>query len=210
MGSDWSSSASTMLLGYVWIGLDALWKNHLKGIGGVKSEDEAKELSITELLFDEIREVMPSASPFEVGHKVSEFESLLTPSAHPPEYDIAFYPRQNRRLKFPIEAKVLPTDGQVSEYNKEINENYLTCRYAPLSSEGAMLGYLLRGSPGNALNNISQKVPCKLEDHPEFKDRDHKVSNHDRKIPEGKSYPSRFRCHHMIFKVGEERISNKR
>ena len=62
---------------------------------------------------------------------------------------------------WPLEAQVLKTDGAVSEYIKEINDNFMTCRYAPFSSEGGMLGYLLSGNPDKAFTNIAKKLPCK-------------------------------------------------
>ena len=102
---------------------------------------------------------------------------------------------------WPLEAKVLKTDGAVSEYIKEINDNFMTCRYAPFSSEGGMLGYLLSGNPDKAFTNIAKKLPCTLNDHPDFPNRDHKTSDHQRVIPPEKSYPAEFRCHHLLLKI---------
>ncbi|MHC5833845.1 MAG: hypothetical protein ACYT04_000000102060, partial [Nostoc sp.] len=83
--------------------------------------------------------------PFDVQHEVYEFESRQSAKAQPPQYDIAFILRANDTIIWPLEAKVLISDGAVAEYIKEINGNFLTCRYAPFSSEGGMLGYLFFG-----------------------------------------------------------------
>jgi hypothetical protein len=99
---------------------------------------------------------------------------------------------------WPLEAKVLRTDGAVGQYTREITENFLTCRYAPFSGDGAMLGYLLEGEPTRAFENIAIKTPCALEDHPDFYSHYHKISVHERSVPEGKDYPVNFSCHHLI------------
>ena len=93
------------------------------------------------------------------------------------------------------------TDGAVNEYIKEINENFITCRYAPFSSQGGMLGYLFSGDPKKAFTNIETKAPCTLNDHPDFSTRDHKTSDHQRVVPPGKLYPVNFRCHHLLLKI---------
>ena len=97
-----------------------------------------------------------------------------------------------------MEAKVLENSAAVSEYVRDIQEEYLKCRYAPFSSEGSMLGYLLSGAPTDAFRHIAKRVPCKLKDHPSFLSRPQKVSKHVRSVPIGKSYPVTFRCHHLM------------
>lgn len=96
---------------------------------------------------------------------------------------------------------MLSSDGAVAKYIKEINENFITCRYAPLSSEGGMLGYLFSGDPSKAFSNIEAKVPCTLSHHPDFPNRDHKTSEHNRIVPSNKQYPAKFRCHHLLLKI---------
>jgi hypothetical protein len=75
----------------------------------------------------------------------------------------------------------------------------LVIRYAPFSSSGAMLGYLLDGAADEALANIAARL---LTDFTQTKPLDpgrpHRSSKHDRTVPSGKDYPSPFRCHHLI------------
>jgi hypothetical protein len=99
---------------------------------------------------------------------------------------------------WPLEAKVLRSDRDVGRYVNEITGNFLTCRYAPFSGEGAMLGYLLAGASADVLENIAFKTPCILDDHPELASYNHKTSDHVRLVPADKPYPINFRCHHMI------------
>ena len=115
----------------------------------------------------------------------------------------------NIRIVWPLEAKVLHSDGSVSKYAKEITDNYVTCRYAPFSSETGMLAYLLKGSPKKAFVNIEKSVPCQLLDHLDFPNRDHKISNHQRMVPAGESYPRNFRCHHLVLKILEEQSTEQ-
>jgi hypothetical protein len=145
---------------------------------------------------------MPKASPFYLLHKPDEFETLARDYAQPPEPDMGFHPYDNERLMWPIEAKVLRTDGAVGEYVNEVTGNFLTCRYAPFSGEGGMLGYLVVGSPNTAFDNIAKGLQCNLLPHPDFQKRNHRTSRHTRTAPRGKKYPRSFVCHHMILAVG--------
>jgi hypothetical protein len=99
---------------------------------------------------------------------------------------------------WPLEAKVLETPGTLAEYERGVREESLTCRYAPFSGAGAMLGYLLTGRANDALAGIAVRLNCILEPVAVFADRPHCVSSHVRIIPAGKNYPTNFRCHHLI------------
>ncbi|BAZ32951.1 hypothetical protein NIES4074_54590 [Cylindrospermum sp. NIES-4074] len=162
--------------------------------------EEQLETTITQSLERKIRRKMTGDEPFDVQHEVYEWESRQSAQAQPPHYDIAFYLISNERIIWPLEAKVLKSDGAVGKYVEEINDNFITCRYAPFSSEGGMLGYLFSGDPDKVFINIAAKVPCTLSDHPDFPKRDHKTSDHQR-VPSEKSYPAEFRCHHMLLKI---------
>ena len=193
----WQPDAVTRLLGFVWTAYDLLRQEVLAQVDCAQA-DRDLERSVTQYLEPRIRRAMPDCSPFYVQHGPHEFETAKRPPAQPPQPDIAFVPRENERVMFPLEAKTLRTVDKVGAYVSEIRGNFLTCRYAPFSSEGAMLGYLVTGDPAQAFDNIAAKVPCQLTPHPAFLDRDHRTSDHMRSVPLGKSYPHKFRCHHMI------------
>ena len=197
VATSWNRNTTTIMLGLIWKGYTILCSNMLFRIE-VTFTDEQLERSITQFLTPKVRDCMTGFEPFDIEQGVYEFETRVSASAQPPLYDLAFVLKSNPRIMWPLEAKVLKTDGDVSRYVKEIVSNFLTCRYAPFSGEGAMLGYLLTGDPAIALEHIENKVPCRMNDHPDFAVNNHKTSVHDRSVPAGKRYSSKFRCHHLI------------
>lgn len=193
----WRQNASIVMLGFVWKGYDLLCSEILSKVD-ITLADEQLERSVTLYLTPRIRRHMSGYEPFHVEHEVDELETRFSPEAKPPCYDIAFILTVNERIMWPLEAKILRTDGAVGPYTKEITGNFLTCRYAPFSGEGAILGYLIAGDPANVFKNIEIKTPCYLDDHLDFGSHAHKTSEHVRSVPAGKLYPINFRCHHLI------------
>lgn len=220
LANNWKPDALSELFDYFWRGCDAIVNDIIKPACGALQDDISLERSLNSKLAPRVQRSMPIECPFYFQHKPDEFESLDSPSAQPPEPDFAFVSYKNERCMLPIEAKVLPTDGQVSKYIDEVHNNFLTYKYGPFSNEGAMLGYLLTGKPRTAFANINRKlnysvslskVPqksmCKLSHHPNFKQRNHKISNHVRKrVPEN-NYDNSFCCHHMILEIGHSAIT---
>lgn len=215
LANEWKEDAVGQLLGFFWKGCDVLISEVVEPTGGVDRDDMSLERTLNTTLAPRVCQSMPSECPFYFHHKPDEFATQQTASAQPPEPDFAFVSRKNERSMFQIEAKVLETDGQVSEYINEIKNNFLTCRYAPFSREGAMVGYLLSGktktlfsniakklSPRSSIQKVSKKRPPKLIQYSNYKNRNHKVSAHTRNVPSDKKYESRFRCHHMVLEVG--------
>ena len=198
--SKWNASGSTELLKLVWKGYDIFYREVLADIDCSQS-DEDLERDITQLFELRIRQAMTGDEPFDVQHGSYERETRKKSPAQPPEYDIAFVCKSNSRIMWPLEAKILRTDSTLAEYVKEVKNNFLTCRYAPFSAEAGMIGYLLSGMPQKVFDNIAQGLECTLYDHPEFKERSHKFSEHQRKVPRKKLYPRNFCCHHIILKV---------
>jgi hypothetical protein len=203
ISEEWPSDLVTQALELVWRGYDLLAADILNNIDATKANKQI-EKNINSLLQLRISRVMTRDEPFDVQHEVPEFETSYSDQAQPPSYDIAFILRANERIILPLEAKVLRTEKAISKYIKEIQCNFLTCRYAPFSSEAGMLGYLLKGMPEIAFNNIELAVLCDLSDHPDFSGRNHKTSDHNRTVPTGKKYPAKFRCHHLLLQVTKQ------
>jgi hypothetical protein len=203
VAKEWRPDAITVIVKLVWEGYDLFTVEVLSHINCDRTEEKLEQIerSITQSLERRIRDVMTGDEPFGVQHEVYEWESGFSAKAQPPQYDIAFFLRANERIILPLEAKVLNSDGAVGEYIDDVQAQFLTCRYAPFSSEGGMLGYLLSGEADIAFRNIEKKVPCTLSHHQEFIDRNHKTSDHIRKVPSDKLYPANFRCHHLILKM---------
>lgn len=199
----WSRDFSTNLLGYVWQAYDLFHDEALSKVDVSKAEDDL-ERDITMSLERRIHRVMKGGfEPFTVQHNPYEEESRRPAPAQPPQYDIAFVLNGDERVMWPLEAKVLKSDSvaAVTAYADDVNNQYLTCRYAPFSSEGAMLGFLLSGDEEVAFTSVETKVPCTLTAHPDFPSRHHKTSDHTRTVPSGKTYPCDFRCHHLMMKI---------
>lgn len=195
LAREWCRDQSAILLGFVWNAYDQMLAENPR----IDSAD--LERSITERLAPRINRAMSGDEPFYVHHEPKERETRKSNRGQPPEYDLAFVLWINETVMWPLEAKVLETPANVSEYVDALREKFLKCKYAPFCSEGAMLGYLLSGSPLDAFNNIAGAVPCVLVEHPAFPSRHHKVSEHVRIVPLGKAYPASFRCHHLILRL---------
>lgn len=198
LAGDWCANYSTNLLNFVWQGYDLLLKELPAGIN-----DKDLERSICESLELRIRRAMSGYEPFDIQHEPSERETMLQPPARAKQYDLAFKLRAQEWIMWPLEAKVLETDGAVGDYKNDVNNEFLTCRYAPFSSEGAMLGYLLKGSVENVFRNLEEKIPCSLAAHPDLPNRPCKMSDHVRQVEAGRPYPSNFRCYHLILEFPE-------
>ncbi|OBQ03168.1 MAG: hypothetical protein AN482_20110 [Anabaena sp. LE011-02] len=203
----WNPDAISILIKLVWEGYDLLVSEFLSQIN-FDGNEEQLERSITQALVVKIHQVKTGDEPFLVLQEVYEFETSKSAQAQPPQYDIAFILIANDRIIWPLEAKILKSDVDVTEYVKEINNNFMTCRYAPFSSQGGMLGYLFSGDSNKAFSNIATEVPCILNEHPDFPNRDHRTSDHQRIVTSEKSYPIDFRCHHLLFKIIATSTSN--
>jgi hypothetical protein len=204
IANEWRKDASTILTSFIWDAYELLKKEVLDQIDSNQNKTEL-ERCITQLLQPRIQQVMTGFEPFYVQHGVYENETRKAPPAQPPQYDIAFILNRNPRIMWPCEAKVLKTDGMIAEYIKNIQNKFLTCYYAPFSSEGAMLGYLFSGSPENVFDNLENKIPCQLLSPIPNPNRPQRYSDHLRQVKIGKSYPVHFRCQHLILQITNER-----
>lgn len=192
MAQSWMKDPSKELIGLVW----SAYQNMCDSPPTVDQRD--LERSITQLLEPRIRREMSGYEPYYVQHGPFERETMKAPPAQPPEYDIAFVLRADERIMWPIEAKVLEKPGRVATYVADVKNEFLTCRYAPFSGSGAMLGYLLDGDPNTALDEISRSLGCQIHDLSEHPDKPNGVSTHTRSVPAGKLYPSTFSMFHLV------------
>jgi hypothetical protein len=193
LAGHWCQDQSAILLDLVWQAYDKM------KLDNPTVNTKSVERSITQLLEPRVRNFMSGDEPFYIQHGPYEYETMKKPPAQPPQYDLAFVLRANETIMWPLEAKVLETANSVGEYVKEIQQQFIECRYAPFCSEGSMLGYLLSGAPADVFKKIANDIPCTLEDHQSFRTRPHKISTHRRNVPASKSFPAKFRCHHLIF-----------
>ena len=189
----WIGAAEAALTDLVWSGFERLKQ--------VAPPIDVRDLerSITQVLAAAIDDVVPGEAPYYVQHGPYERETMLAAPAQPPAYDLAFVMRADPRAMWPAEAKILATPKALADYLADVNDQYLSCRYAPFSASGAMLGYLLSGEAEEALANIGERLGVAFtEGMPIDPSRPHRSSWHDRSVPAGKPYAARFRCHHFM------------
>lgn len=189
----WRKDASRRILDLIWRAYDLLLTDVIARIDwSLIGED--LERQITQFLEFRIRRVMTGKEPFYVQHGPYEEQSRLAPPAQPPQYDIAFVWTQNERVMWPMEAKVLHSAQAVGEYLDAIRKNFLTGRYAPFSSEAAMLGYLIDGDPTIVVSTVATRLPCQMVHSNDFPTRCHSVSKHMR----SQGGTQEFFCHHLV------------
>jgi hypothetical protein len=190
----WREDAIEVIFGYVWKGFDELLSRHK-----FARTKENLERGVTQLACQYIRDAMDGKPPFYLEHHPFEDETRKPAPASPPAPDLAFILRGNPRAMLPLEAKILPTDRAVADYVREVRDNFLECRYAPFSSHGGVLGYLVQGSPALALESIALALDCELRPHPRFSKRNHRCSKHERTSERCRKAPRSFTCHHLVF-----------
>lgn len=205
----WSLRWSNSILQYIWEGYDLFKAETLTKID-FSLVTIFIENSVTELLLPCIREKATGNIPFDIEHEIGERETAI--AGQTPRNDIVFILREKRRLKYPLEAKALKFDTKAvleeeRGYIESINTRFLTGKYAPFSSEGAMLGYLINGSPNRCLENIATSLGVTLTQDEKFPLRPHKFSEHTRTLSNVKNTdlhpfcPKLFRLHHLILEI---------
>jgi hypothetical protein len=163
--------------------------------------DEGKEETLNSLLALKVAKYMSGDEPFTYLHQPPETAKRKRGKGKSPTPDSGFMLYENPRTIWPIEGKVLKQETDLTAYIAEIRGNFLTARYATFSREGAMLGYLFRGDPNAALDEIGTRLKTKLDLHPHFSDRPHRISAHTRKQRSPRNSTEEFHCHHLILLI---------
>ncbi|MEX2169929.1 MAG: hypothetical protein WD851_11510 [Pirellulales bacterium] len=193
---EWCADQSRRLLELVWRGYDLLFANDLH-IVAFAANDEAKEESLNYLLTLRIDQCKGNA-PFSVVHQPPEQTKRKRGKGRSPQPDIGFALYEQPRTVWPMEGKVLINNRDVTAYLAEIETNFVKARYATFSSEGAMLGYLVVGDAETVMSHINNDLGTVLRNHPNFKERPHRLSDHIRTNLPHPNSPARFVCHHLI------------
>jgi hypothetical protein len=201
----WRADAATVILRLVWVAFDDLGADILSQVNWKGVEDEI-ERSLTFYHSVKIQEQQTGEEPFILIPETPEFETRQPAPARSSAYDFGFVMRGgDYSMIWPIEAKVLKTDRKLTGYLKDLDDKFLKCRAAPFSHEGALIGYLLSGTPAVVFKGIEAHIGQFLLSPHEFADRNHRTSTHKRDVPDGKPYPKDFLCHHLVMEVGENR-----
>jgi hypothetical protein len=196
----WRQDHSRLLLALVWQGFDLLLAHDLNVVP-FSDSDEAKEESLNGLLALRIQQCKSGDEPFGVQHQPPEQTRRKRGRGRSPQPDIGFTLYNDQRAVWPLEGKILSQEEAVGPYVAEIQNNFITGRYAAFSSEGAMLGYLLHGEPDRAFAAIETRLRQALVQHPHFPGRPQRMSHHQRdQVPHPNS-PREFTCHHLLLRV---------
>lgn len=190
-----NTAAVEILLEAVWGAYDSFRADGWAQVDLTIATDEL-ERSLTQAFWTYIK--LDDYSPFRVVPSFVEFESRKAPPARSPEYDIAFQLIAKPLVAWPMEAKVLHTDGAVAEYIHAINDRFLTGIYAPFTGSAAMLGYLIAGTTDRCFEQLGVKLDVELLPHSAFVGRPHCTSTHERKWPDGNGRDAEFTCHHLL------------
>lgn len=197
MAKTWVADGSDVMLDSIWRAYDLMVANPKLKLALADTTDDI-ERGLTRLLYFALDDLLTGDEPFRLLHEAPEDESRKRPPARPRAYDIAFAMRVNPRIMWPLEAKVLPTAATLADYIQTLNQRFLSGDYAPFVSEGAMVGYLFSGSADDVFTSISKMLHVRLAKPSRWKTRSHRFSAHTRRVPRGKPYPVRFRCHHLM------------
>jgi hypothetical protein len=189
----WAVGVSAQVLGWTWSAFDALCANVLNEVD-MSQPLEQLERDLTSKHFIEIQRIFGAEtegfSSILPHHEFPENESRPGGSGKPPASDISFVWYENQRVSWPVEAKVVPTPGSLSEYLGD-TKKFVDGIAAPLVGEGAQIAYLLTGKADSFFDNLRTLLPSPLASLPEFSERAHLVSSHART-----SHPD-LQLHHM-------------
>lgn len=196
------------LLTIVWEAYEVLVHEVCAKIDDWDESFDDLERQLTEELSDRIQDRLQADGgflPVSFRHGPFEREGRKRAPAQPRQYDLGFAYHADRRVLWPLEAKVVKGDADtvrnVGDYVDTVTGRFLSCAYAPFSPSGAMLAYLKKGNATAVLDNIGRRLECEMESYPAFATRPHRTSRHDRGVPAGKEYPSSFRCHHLVLEL---------
>jgi hypothetical protein len=197
----WPSDAGCVILRRVWAAYDDLDATILSRVDWFRVEDEI-ERSLTAYHSLKIQERQTGDEPFILHPEMPEFETRQPAPARSKAYDFGFVMRGgDYSMVWPIEAKVLKSDKKLAPYLRDLDNKFLQCKAAPFSHEGALIAYLLAGSPNVVFDGIAVHIGQLLFPSTAFSGRNHRTSNHQRDVPKDKPYPKDFLCHHLVMEL---------
>lgn len=205
IASAWSEHTIIEMLTLVWDAFD-----NMKALPNYKELDFSKnyaqlERSLTDLHASEVTLLFAQRhtgfESFIPQHEPWEFDNLSERSARPPSGDIGFVMRENRRLRWSVEAKVVNSTADVARYLGDLDK-YLEGKGAPLATESALGAYLISGEPEDFFASLETAMKLVFKHPSAFSSRPHRTSDHRRdksKLPT--STPADFLCHHLVFSL---------
>jgi hypothetical protein len=179
---EWAEGITTQVLEWTWRAFDLLGVSVLSHVDMTQSLEQL-ERDLTGNHFAEIQGVWARETEGETSiepwPEYAELETRAPAPAKPPAYDIAFVWRANRRIAFPIEAKVVKTPSALADYLGD-TDKFVSGIAAPWVGEGAQIAYLLKGDSSIFFTNLKSRLRRRLEPVSDFLHRPHRVSRHKR------------------------------
>jgi hypothetical protein len=201
----WPEHVIVEMLTLVWDAFD-----NMRALPNFKSLDFSRdyaqlERSLTDLHTTEVTLLYAQRydgfESFIPQHEPWEFENLSERSARPPSGDIGFVLRENRRLRWSVEAKVLNSPTDVARYLGDLDK-YLEGKGSPLATEAALGAYLISGKAEDFLASLATAMKTVFKRPLAFSSRPHCTSDHRRdKSQLPASTPPEFLCHHLVFSL---------
>jgi hypothetical protein len=199
--ADWAAGSSIQALEWTWRGFDALRANVLSRVDMTQPLEQL-ERDLTSFHFQAIQQLWARETEgYSSISPVPEWPEMETRSpapAKPPAYDIAFVWNENKRVAWPIEAKVVPTTSTLAPYLGD-TAKFVNGTAAPLVGEGAQVAYLLSGTTSDFFSNLSGKLASPLQPVAKFSNRPHRLSQHTR------ATAPNLRLHHLAMHCGPTR-----
>lgn len=198
----WSSDVVESMLSLVWEGYDRMkakilskvdFTQPLHQLERMLTDAHATEITLLwKANHNGFETFLPKQEPWEPN-------SIKSPSAMPPSYDIGFENVNDPRLRWPVEAKLLARPTDVKRYLDDLKLKYVPGVGAPFSTQAALIGYLMDGKASDAVAAIQAALGVPLNAFPPFANRRHHTSEHQRSVPGIKSGKSHsFVCHHLV------------
>jgi hypothetical protein len=180
---EWANGITSQVLGWAWRAFDMVRSGALGSVD-LTQPLEQLERDLARHHFVEILNLWKHETDGECAftphHEYPELETRSPAPAKPPAYDIAFVWNANRRVAWPIEAKVVPTANTLADYLGDVKK-FTDGIGAPLSGIGAQIAYLLAGATDDFFSNLRGRLSSPLQTLAEFSARAHRVSSHRRK-----------------------------
>lgn len=181
----WARGVTTRVLDLTWRAFDVFLADDLQHVD-LLQDLEQLERDLTSSHFAHILQLWKQEddgfSSVFPHHEFPEQETRPGGSGKPPAYDLAFVYTENRRIAWPIEAKVLHSAGELAPYLSDVNK-FVGGTAAPLTGHGGVIAYLLSGQALDLFAELQNRLQQNLLSPPEgspLTPRHHRMSQHVR------------------------------
>jgi len=195
----WARGITTRVLDLTWRAFDKFQAEDLHQVD-LEQDLEQLERDLTSSHFAHIVQLWKQEddgfSSVFPHHEFPEQETRPGGSGKPPAYDLAFVYTENRRIAWPIEAKVLHSAGELAPYLVDVNK-FVGGTAAPLTGDGGVIAYLLSGRETELFAALQTRLAQDLllpPDGSPLTPRPHRISNHQRTVT-----PT-LQLHHMAMR----------